>query len=418
MPLGLTGPQTKSLIAAWLGWAFDGLDGFLYVMVSTRFVAQLMGTTPSDPRVGERAALIQAMFMVGWAVGGAFFGRIGDKLGRSRTLTLTVLTYACFTGMSFFATEWWHLLIFRFLAALGIGGEWAAGCSLVSETLNAKHRAWASATLQSGYSVGCIAAALTAGLMATLDPKWVFVVGVTPALLTFWIRRHVPEPEEWTNAAKNQAAPPLGAIFSRDLWRTTLLAVALTGIALTTVWAFIYFGPLAIKEIPEVRALGPAGTQKFVTNVTIAFLGVSIVGNFFGTYLALRVGYRGAFTIMFVASMIAYLALFRAPLTSGNVYWVTGAAGFTALGLFGMFPLYIPRLYPTLLRTLGAGFTYNIGRLISGAGAIWGGQIAAGAGGNHMAIWWTGLLFIPGVLIAMIAPKPKFALCETEMQPR
>jgi MFS family permease len=147
----ITSQQWKGLIAAWLGWAFDGLDGYLYVLVAGPFVASLLKKPLTDPDVAVKGAIIQGFFLIGWAIGGAVFGRIGDRLGPSRTLTLTILTYAIFTGMAFFATEWWHLLIYRFIAALGIGGEWAAGSALVSEMLHKKHRAWASAALQSGY---------------------------------------------------------------------------------------------------------------------------------------------------------------------------------------------------------------------------------------------------------------------------
>src|SRR5438477_301850 len=131
--------QWKSGIAAWLGWLFDGLDMHLYTLVATPFVAELLSTYDKpvgvrDPIVGQYASWIQASFLVGWALGGGFFGRIGDRMGRSRALMLTILTYAVFTGLSFFAQTWWHLLIFRFLAALGIGGEWAVGAALLSET--------------------------------------------------------------------------------------------------------------------------------------------------------------------------------------------------------------------------------------------------------------------------------------------
>ncbi|MCX5690856.1 MAG: MFS transporter [Planctomycetota bacterium] len=394
---GVTRRQWWALTAAWLGWAFDGLDGYLYVMVATRFVGQLLGPDATPAQITEKASLIQAAFLVGWAVGGAFFGRVGDRIGRSRTLTITILTYALFTGLAFFATEWWHLLIFRFIAALGIGGEWAAGSALVSETLHVKHRAWASATLQSGYMVGCILAALTAGWMSHLDPKWVFVVGITPALLTFWIRFAVPETDEWTHHNKHSVPPPLSSLFSRELLRTTILTVALTGIALTTVWALLYFGPQAIKSIPEIKEWSPAQQQKFVTNVTVAYLLVNIAGNYFATYLAQWIGYRKAFTFLFAASLATYMLLFREPLTLSNVYWVMGTAAFFSLGLFGLFPLYIPPLFPTLTRTLGAGFTYNAGRLISAAGALFGGLLATSAGGNHRVIFWTALLYIPGM---------------------
>ena len=131
----LTPQQWKSGIAAWLGWLFDGLDMHLYTLVAAPFVMQLLqASTPADPMVRRYSSWIQAAFLIGWALGGGFFGRVGDLLGRSRALSLTIVTYALFTGLSSFAQTWWHLLAFRFLAALGIGGEWAVGSSLLSET--------------------------------------------------------------------------------------------------------------------------------------------------------------------------------------------------------------------------------------------------------------------------------------------
>lgn len=244
----------RPLIAAWLGWAFDGLDGYLYVMVALPFVTQLIahehGVTAEAagatmlPLIQSRAALIQAVFLLGWACGGVVFGRIGDRLGRSRTLTLTILTYAIFTGVSFFAQTWWHLLIFRFLAALGIGGEWAAGSALVAETLPRKHRDWASAVLQSGYILGCIAATMSAGwITAHFDVRYVFLVGVFPAFVTMWIRHSVPEPAEWSSARVAAPHPRIADLFSPELRRTTILLLVHISICLTVVWAFLFFTP-------------------------------------------------------------------------------------------------------------------------------------------------------------------------------
>ena len=154
--------------------------------------------------------------MLGWALGGGFFGRIGDRLGRARALSLTVLTYAAFTGLSFFAQTWWHLLIFRFLAALGIGGEWAVGASLLSETWPRRWRPWIAAVLQTGVNVGILGAGLANVILAAAPPRYLFLVGVLPALLVFWIRRAVPEPEEW-RSAKEQAHHHEPGV--RDLFR-------------------------------------------------------------------------------------------------------------------------------------------------------------------------------------------------------
>src|SRR5256885_2157506 len=154
-PQRISKAQWRSGISAWLGWTFDGLELHIYTLVAAPFVAQLLGgLATTDARVAHRSSLIQAAFLLGWALGGGFFGQIGDRLGRARALCLTVLTYAVFTGLSFFAREWWHLLIFRFLAALGVGGEWAVGASLLSETWPKTWRPWLAAVLQSGVNIG------------------------------------------------------------------------------------------------------------------------------------------------------------------------------------------------------------------------------------------------------------------------
>src|SRR6478735_1860818 len=206
----LTPLQWKSGIAAWLGWMFDGLELHLYTLVATPLVIQLLATDAADPRVKEKSAYIQASFLVGWALGGAFFGRLGDKLGRSRTLALTVLTYAICTGLCAFAQTWWQLMIFRFIAAVGIGGEWAVGASLLSETWPKAWRPWIAAVLQSGVNIGILIAAAIVALIPipSGSERWVFLIGVVPALLVYWIRKHVPEPDNWQQAAQDAGPKP------------------------------------------------------------------------------------------------------------------------------------------------------------------------------------------------------------------
>ena len=193
----ISSQQWKSGMAAWLGWLFDGLDMHLYTLVAAPFVAELLGgSSPTDPAVGYYSSLIQAAFLVGWALGGGFFGRIGDRIGRSRALMLTILTYALFTGLSFFAQTWWHLLIFRFLAALGIGGEWAVGRVAAFGNLAAAAggRGWRPCCRPASTSASCWRAWPSIS-WPSLPPRYVFLVGVLPALLVLWIRRAVPETE-------------------------------------------------------------------------------------------------------------------------------------------------------------------------------------------------------------------------------
>lgn len=400
----ITKRQWRAFVAAWLGWAFDGLDGYLYVLVAITFVRQLLGPAASQNEVVQKASLVQGFFLIGWACGGIVFGRIGDRLGRARTLSLTILTYACFTGLTFFATAWWHLLILRFLAALGIGGEWAAGSALVSETWHAKHRAWASATLQSGYMVGMIMAAFTIRYIGADQPKYVFLVGVLPALATFWIRKAVGEPEVWQGEVKRKTVPSLLELFEPGVIGTTFMTLGLASIALTTVWAFLYFAPQAVRDLGTANRLGKPEVSELIFWFTLTYTFWNIAGNFFGTYLAKFTNFRFAFTMLMLFSFLSFYFGFRQARTLQDIGFWFNLCAFFSLGIFGLFPLYIPPLFPTLLRTTGAGFSYNTGRIISGIVLIILGVTAANINATN-AIFWVSFLYIPGVLLAMFMPE-------------
>lgn len=394
----------KAFLAAWLGWAFDGLDGFLYTLVAVPLVKDLLGQGATAPEIAAKAGLIQGIFLIGWAVGGILFGRIGDVLGRTRTLTLTILTYAVFTGLTFFAQNWWQLAILRFIAALGIGGEWAAGSALVSEMFPSRFRYLGSAVLQSGYMVGMILAALTVGALGDLPYKFVFLIGVLPAFLTIWIRKSVPEPAEWEQEKKGREIPKLSALFGPDIRRTTFLTLTLASVALTTVWALLYFSTQLIRSLPEVKALPKPAADALVRDVTIVYSLWNIAGNFFAAGLARFLGYRKAIFFLLLGAFVVFTFGFRPDHNLDQVRLAMNLAGFTALGLFGVFPLYIPPLFPTLIRTTGAGFCYNVGRFVAAAGTI---ALAFGTAkvSPSQAIFAVGMLYIPGLLVALFMPE-------------
>src|SRR5713101_1340317 len=316
----LSAQQWKSGIAAWLGWLFDGLDMQLYMIVAIPFVAELLGgVSQKDPRVGYYSSWIQAAFLIGWALGGGFFGRIGDRLGRSRTLMLTILTYAIFTGMSFFAQTWWQLLIFRFLAALGIGGEWAVGASLLSETWPRRWRPWIAAVLQTGVNLGVMLAALATFLLAKCPERTVFLVGILPAFLVLWIRRAVPEPKEWQGAKAAQAAqaaqldqprtahaePGLLDLFRGPIRRTTLLTLLVCSLTLTGHWAFLFWNVQHLRNHPDLADWTDSSKARLASVAVGLVIGVSIVGNFLAAVLARRLKYRRAIAFLCLAYFVS-----------------------------------------------------------------------------------------------------------------
>lgn len=401
----ITKQQGTAFTAAWLGWAFDGLDGFMYGLVALPFIHQLLGKAPNTPFDADdksKAAIIQAVFLVGWALGGAFFGRLGDKLGRTKTLNLTILFYACFTGLAALSGAWWHLLIFRFLAALGIGGEWAAGAALVSETLPKKHRYLGGAILQSGYMAGMLMASYAT--MIIQQPRMVFLVGVLPAFATLWIRKAVPEPEEWQGAAEREKTPPISALFAPGVRAITFKVLTMSAITLCGAWTILFFAPQLIQTHPDVKGhYKPTEIAGMVSSLTITYTLWNIGGNFLSAILARYLGFRKCFAIMLTGALVVFVYGFSAPRTVDEYrFWVTASA-FFGLGVFGAFPLYFPALFPTLLRTTGAGFCYNFGRIITAVGVFAAGMLHE----PRQGFMYIGFLYVIVILLAFTMPEAK-----------
>jgi MFS family permease len=375
-------PQWRSGIAAWLGWFFDGLELHLYTLVATPLVIQLLhATSAADPAVKEKSAYIQAAFLIGWALGGAFFGRLGDRLGRSRTLALTVLTYALCTGLCAFAQTWWQLMIFRFIAALGIGGEWAVGASLISETWPKAWRPWLAAILQTGVNVGILFAAATVGLLTMLPnppaERYVFLIGIVPALLVFWIRKNVPEPEAWTRAQSSKAVKPgIRDLFQGAVARTTYLTTVVCALSLSAWWLFLFWHTQHLRKILADVGVGSSDITRLISTAFFVMIAVSIAGNYVAGWLAMKLGNRRAIGLLLVAMFGSMAGAFIIPrgFTELAYFWVPLTGLFS--GVFGLFTMYLPPLFPTLLRTTGAGFCFNIGRLAAAVASILFGLLA------------------------------------------
>ncbi len=404
----LTPQQKKSGLAAWLGWMFDGLDMHLYTLVALPFVAELMRLQQGDSQVSVKASIIQAAFLVGWATGGAIFGRIGDLLGRSRTLVLTILTYACFTGLSFFAQEWWHMLIFRFLAALGIGGEWAVGASLLAETWPRAWRPWLAAILQTAVNCGVLLACLAYWPLESAPPRYLFLVGILPALITLWIRRAVPETEVWAQAhEERRSAGGIGALFSPALRRTTLIVIAVCALGLTAHWALMFWHSAHLRSLAKAASWTTEQQNSIAKTALYLLMFGSILGNFLAGWIAKRIGYPRAIALMFAMYFIMMMGAYGTAREAEAVLWWLPFLG-AAQGAFALFTMSLPPLFPTLLRTTGAGFCYNIGRIFAAAGTVIFGLFATVGTGpaaicdHRLALFYAGFLFVPAALVAWL----------------
>jgi MFS family permease len=408
----ISGAQWRTGLAAWLGWLFDGLDMHLYTLVATPFVAYLLSVDIRDDAVREKSSWIQAAFLVGWAMGGWIFGRVGDRIGRCRALSLTILTYALFTGLSFFAQTWWQLLAFRYLAALGIGGEWAVGASLLSETWPASWRHWLAAVLQSAVNVGVLLATGASLILLTaldLPHRSVFLVGILPALVVLWIRKHVPEPGEWQSAKEHAAAaqPVFADLFRGPVRRISIVAILTCATSLTAHWAFMFWFAQHLRNLPDVAAWDAAQKNQLASTALAVVMVASIVGNFLAAAIARTIGYRPAVIVMFLAYAAAMTVGYGVARDHAAMWPWLVACGLCQ-GVFALFTMYLPPLFPTLLRTTGAGFCYNIGRLAAAFGTVYFGTFSQ-AGDYRLALFYAGFLFLPAAAFAMFLPElPRF----------
>jgi MFS family permease len=401
----LSPTQWKSGLAAWLGWLFDGLDMHLYTLIAAPFVALLLEVAPSDKSVSYYSSWIQAAFMFGWAIGGGLFGRLGDRIGRSRALVLTILTYAIFTGAGFLAQTWWHLMIFRFLAALGIGGEWAVGAALLAETWPKNWRHWLAAVLQTAVNIGILLAGVVGIALAGLPERSVFLVGLAPALLVLWIRRAVPETDDW-HAAKHAARhrePSLIDLFRGSTLRITVLTMIVCACSLTAHWAFMFWSVQHLRQLPDVADWSAEAKTELVSWVVVVLMLSSIAGNFLAAALARRLGYKRTIALMALAYFVTMCVAYGVP-RSLNELWICFPILGACSGFFALFTMYLPPLFPTLLRTTGAGFSYNIGRIAAAVGTVVFG-LASPIGDKRLALLYSGCLFLPAALFALLMPE-------------
>jgi MFS family permease len=408
---GVTHGQWMALLAALLGWMFDGFEMGIFPSVARPALRDLITATEGkDQLVGYWYGVITAAFLVGAALGGWVFGWIGDRVGRVRAMIFSVLTYAIFTGLCGLAQAPWHLVALRFLAALGMGGEWALGVALVMECWAPHARPVLAGLIGAAANVGFVLAAtlawgFEAGGLPMADGGWRWVLGICafPALLTFFIRMFVPESEKWVHASRTGAKPRFIDIFSPELRRRTILGAVLGGIALIGTWASVQWIPTWVNKVSH-------GSQGYTSlSVILSGLG-AIPGAFLGAVLGSRVSRRWGYFGLSLASLILCAILFRAFSDITEIDWVFLAMVFLVGGVtaafYGWLPLYLPELFPTRVRATGQGFCFNFGRIIAAAGALSTGLLTRAFDGHiPRAAAVLSLVYIFGLLVVWIVPE-------------
>ena len=353
-------PQAKkALLAAGLGWMLDAFDVTLFAMVLPAVRAEL-GLSAAA------AGLLGSVTLIAAAVGGVLFGWIADRYGRTRALMLSVALYSVFTAACGFAQDFTQFLIFRTILGLGMGGEWASGAALVSETWPTQHRGKALGFMQSGWAIGYAAAALVNGLVQpAYGWRAVFFVGILPAFFTLWVRRNVEEPRIWQAARATTAARPrLGIIFRKPLRGLTLALTLMNTCTLFAWWGFYLWLP---SYLTQSTAQGGVGLQLVSSS---AFILVMQAGMWCGYvtfgFVSDRIGRKTTYvTYLLTAAVLLFVYVtVREP---ALLLALGPLVAFFATGYFSGFGAVTAEIYPTAIRASAQGFTYNIGRVVSAA---------------------------------------------------
>jgi MFS family permease len=420
------------LTVAALGWMFDCLDQQLFTLARPTAMRDLLGVVEGDKAIGEWSGYVTSIFIIGWATGGLVFGALGDRIGRAKTMLITILVYSFCTGLSSLSVSVWDFMFYRFITGLGVGGEFAVGVALVAEVMPDRARPRALSMLQALSAIGNVSAALIGWSLAPLEQQGIdawrvmFIIGALPALLAVVIRLKLKEPEKFTaTQGKSELQGKRGsykALFGDPRWRKHALVglfLAIPGVV--GLWGIGFFSgdlsrvvfrrAIAIETIEAELAVADANTsQATVLNKMMEweseFTPIDEREPFEGndlaiqddvnnkisgtltfwqsmTMLCMQVGaFLGMYAFGWLATHIgrrptflaAYLsamamtALVFMKLSGPEDLWMLVLMGFCQLSLFAGYAIYFPELFPTHLRSTGTSFCYNVGRYVAAFG--------------------------------------------------
>ncbi|HXN63726.1 MAG TPA: MFS transporter [Candidatus Acidoferrales bacterium] len=403
--------QIRGFVAAWGGWALDGMDSFIYALVLVPALRELLprsGHSASIGEIGFYGGLLFALFLIGWGL--AFlWGPVADKFGRVPTLMATILWYSAFTLASAASTRVWHLAIFRLLAGIGIGGEWAMGGTYVAEAWPEKRRAAAGAIMHTGYYFGVLLAGVAnSWIGARYGWRAMFLVGGAPALLVALMRYGVEEPARWQQKVRIVRAwslwRPFAELFSPEYRRRTLLNSFFMLVSIAGLWAGSVYVPAAVTALAEASHFSSGVAADLASEATILLSGATILGCLCAPVFANRFGRRGALGIYF------FLMLISIAYTFGYAFYRPGGAAIEWFGYalfvlgfgganFAVYTIWLPEQYPTECRASAFAFATSFARF-AGAGITF----LVGAGVAHFGtigfpVALTALAFIPGMLL-------------------
>src|SRR5437763_2021056 len=397
-PRGLTRYQWTVFLVVWAGWALDATDFGLYSLVLRPALTELLGGNPSTADIGRVGGLLSMAGLLGWAFGGFMFGVIADYIGRVRTLAVSILVYSVFTAAQGFAHNPLELGIYRFLGGLGTGGEIIVGIPLVAEAFAETYRARILGVMMTGGAFGSLIGGWVYGLVGPYGWRWVFFVGIVPAVLLAFIRRGMVEPEHFEQVrARREAAKAKSAavsaeereflrfvplqLFSPQNRYSTLIGLMFCLGTLLAIWTTVIWLPTIQTQLLENDGIKGAAAIPYVSRGMMLWGIGGIFGYSAFGFIADMIGRRATIVLYNLGTMALGFTLYLG-LSHYDLYpYLLPVYGFFVLGVFSGHAVYLPELFPTHVRATAVSFCNGTGRIITSSGPLVAGLMVGYFGG-------------------------------------
>ncbi len=418
---------------ATLAWLFDCLDQQIFNLARDGAMEALI---PDKKLATEYGPYTTSVFLVGWAIGGLIFGALGDRYGRAKMLTWTILLYSVSTGLSSFSTGMFDFCLYRFITGLGVGGVFGLAVALVADSVPDRARAPALGLLQSVSTWGNLAAGLIGMGLGVLAARhaipfglkhWqaMFLVGALPAFLCVFVMRKLKEPQKWVDAkaAGEKAGVKFGSyavLLGHPRWKKhAWFGLIACSAGIIGLWGIGNFHPKIVGDIVEKtfagQGLDAAGIADKKAFWRSAGLLLQNLGGFVGMLSLAKFaqvqGRRIAFGLALFLSFLTTLLVFKYMRHLEDMYWMLPLMGFGQLSVFGVYAVYLPELFPTSLRSTGTSFCYNVGRLMAATAPFTMSQITKRLGGDiegfRTAGMWVSLVLLAGIAVLPLLPETK-----------